>query len=210
MKILIADDHAMFREGIQHVIKDLAEHVEILEASNSEAALQHARQHSDIDLVLLDLNMPGKNGFAALDIFCEQYPTLPVVILSGSNLRSVVQRALDNGAMGFISKESSGSTMLNALRLVLSGEIYVPSSLVGHDNKQSNGQGSETLTPRQLDVLALLVEGCSNKIIAKRLGLAESTIKMHVTAIFRELNVNNRTQAAKAVENLGIDLPPTQ
>ena len=207
MKILLADDHALFREGMRHVLNDLAEHIDILEAPDCERALQHAAQHADLDLVLLDLNMPGKNGFAALDIFAEHYPALPVVILSASNLRSDMQRALESGAMGFISKDATGSVMLNALRIVLSGEVYIPPALVQHGTTHARQASEPALTPRQLDVLSLLVEGYSNKKIGNHLGLAEGTVKMHVTAILKELNVSNRTQAAMAVEKLGLQLP---
>jgi DNA-binding NarL/FixJ family response regulator len=204
MKILLADDHALFREGMRHVLDGLAEHMIILEAPDCERALQHAAQNADLDLVLLDLNMPGKNGFAALDIFAEQYPALPVVILSASSQRSDMQRALDRGAMGFISKDATGSIMLNALRIVLSGEVYIPPALM---QAPSGHPSTPVLTARQMDVLALLVEGQSNKKIGMCLGLAEATVKMHVTAIFKELNVSNRTQAAMAAEKLGLNLP---
>lgn len=207
MKILIADDHALFREGMCHVLNDLAGQVEILEAPDCTRALEHAGQHADIDLVLLDLNMPGKNGFAALDIFAERFPALPVVILSASNLRSDMQRALERGAMGFISKDATGSIMLNALRIVLSGEVYIPPALLLHSNTHGGQQPALALTQRQLEVLALLVEGHSNKKIGTHLGLAEGTVKMHVTAILKELNVSNRTQAAMAAEKLGLELP---
>jgi DNA-binding NarL/FixJ family response regulator len=207
MKILIADDHALFREGMRHVLNDLAEHIDILEAPDCERALQHAAKHADLDLVLLDLNMPDKNGFAALDMFTEQYPALPVVILSASNQRSDIQRALELGAMGFISKDATGNVMLNALRIVLSGEVYIPPALVQHSATQARRSSEPALTPRQLDVLALLVEGHSNKKIGSHLGLAEGTVKMHVTAILKELNVSNRTQAAMAVEKMGLQLP---
>lgn len=197
MKIILADDHALFREGISHVLKDLDQQVTILEASGVEQALEAARHHADIDLVLLDLNMPGQNGFEALQTFSTEFPTLPVVVLSASESRNDMQRALDLGAMGYISKGSTSNIMLNALRLVLSGEVYVPSYLL-----QNKVPEEHSLTQRQLDVLTLMDQGHSNKVIASMLDISEATVKMHVTAIFRELQVSNRTQAVLKAQKL--------
>lgn len=206
MRILIVDDHALFREGLSHVLHELDAQVIILEASDYDRALQLAANHPDLDLVLLDLHMPGKGGFAILDIFAKQYPTMPVVILSGSNQRSDIQRALNGGAMGYIPKDTTSTVMLNALRLVFSGGIYVPPQLnhAGQDLVSKASLAGHGLTPRQIDVLALVVRGCSNKEIANKLDLAEATVKMHVTSIFKTLGVNNRTQAALAAEKLGL------
>ena len=208
MKILIVDDHALFREGLCHVLDALENEVNILEAADYDRAMQTITAHPDIDLVLLDLNMPGKDGFTALDTFSHLYPTLPVVILSASNQRSDVQRALDAGAMGYIPKDTTSSIMLSALRLILSGGIYVPPNITQADNLATSPENNQTngLTPKQLQVLALLVQGYSNKDIAELMQLAESTIKMHVTAILKTLGVNNRTQAALAAEKLGLGL----
>ena len=155
--------------------------------------------------MLLDLNMPKIGGFEILENFTKSYPTLPVVIISASNKRSDIQRALALGAMGFISKDTTGDVMLNALKLILSGGIYTPPDLkqqVTHAEDQTNQ--TPDLTPRQLDVLKLMVEGHSNKIIAAELALAETTVKMHVTAILNRLAVSNRTQAAMVAEKLGL------
>lgn len=189
MKILIADDHALFREGIAHILKPLDDEVIIIETSDVEQILKVAAQQNDIDLMLIDLYMPGRNGFEALEILSKQYPTLPVVILSASNNKQDMQKAISLGAMGYIRKNSSGSVMLNALRLVIEGEIYIPSSMMRSNEKQIQ------LTGRQLDVLKLMDEGLANKLIASHLSISEPTVKMHITAIFRELNVTNRTQA---------------
>ncbi|HEY9198590.1 MAG TPA: response regulator transcription factor [Gammaproteobacteria bacterium] len=200
MKVLIADDHGLFREGLRHVLAGLGEPIEVLEAADCDAALSLAAQSADLDLVLLDLNMPGMDGFAALEHFSERYPALPVVILSAATRRSEMQRALDLGAMGFIPKDSTGSVMIQALRLVLAGGIYVPPALA-----QTATGGQETtgrFTERQRQVLTLLVQGLTNKEIARSLELAEATVKMHVTAIMKILDVSNRTQAVLAAERL--------
>lgn len=210
MKILIADDHALFREGLRHVLDDLAHPLIVLEAADCQQAMQHAMQHPDLDLVLLDLHMPGEDGFTALAFFVSRFPATPVVILSASDQYSDMQRALDLGAMGFIPKDTSGSVMLIALNLVLSGVVYIPASMIKNEHSPIPAEGQKNtsgLTPRQLEVLALLVEGSTNKEIAQHLSLAEATIKMHVTAILKSLDVNNRIRAALAVEKAGISLP---
>jgi len=209
VKILIADDHALFREGMCHVLGGLTESVTLLQASECESALKHATDHPDLDLVLLDLNMPGKDGFAVLDTFSNHYPALPVVILSASNRRNHIQRALDAGALGFIPKDTTSAVMLSALRLVLSGGIYVPPAIAIAEKPadKKSQHNTQYFTPRQLETLAFLAKGYSNKEIARYLGLSEATIKMHVTAIFKILGVSNRTQAVLAVEKLGLELP---
>lgn len=206
MKILIVDDHTLFREGICHVLNALEDDVSILEAANYDRALQNASEHPDLDLVLLDLNMPGKDGFSVLDTFTHLYPALPVVILSASNQRSDMQRALNAGAMGYIPKDTTSTVMLGALRLILSGGVYVPPSIAQQQNTntQTTNHHSNGVTPRQLEVLTLLIQGHSNKEIARELKLAESTVKMHVTSILKSLGVSNRTQAVLAAEKLGL------
>ena len=210
MKILIVDDHALFRGGLCHVLQYLDEQVDVLEASNCDCAMQHVEANPDLDLVLLDLNMPGEDGFKGLHSFSTLYPTIPVVIVSASNRRRDIQRALDTGAMGFIPKESTSSVMLNALQLVLAGSIYLPPSMAQQSNQYSKPTNDtvQTLTPRQLQVLSMVVQGHSNKVIAAQLDIAETTIKMHVTAILKSLGVSNRTQAAMAAEKLGLFLSP--
>lgn len=206
MKILVIDDHALFREGLSHVLDALDDEVNILHAPDYERALLHAAENPDLDLVLLDLNMPGKDGFTALDSFARDYPALPVVILSASNQRHDIQRALDQGAMGYIPKETTSAVMLSALQLILAGGVYIPPNLAQRDVSpdKDNFNSPLNLTPRQMDVLGLLVQGFSNKDIATQLGLSEATVKMHVTSILKGLGVSNRTQAAMAAEKLGL------
>jgi DNA-binding NarL/FixJ family response regulator len=206
LKILIIDDHALFREGLSHVLHDLAEDMTVLEAANVERAIQYVAANPDLDLVLLDLNMPGQDGFTALEVFTGQYPALPVVILSASTQRSDIQRCLDLGALGYIPKDTTSTVMLNALQLVLSGGIYTPPNIMQGDETLTTTPAPthHDLTPRQLQVLSLLVQGCSNKEIARNMVVAEATVKMHITSIFKSLGVSNRTQAAMAAEKLGL------
>jgi DNA-binding NarL/FixJ family response regulator len=207
MKILLADDHALFREGMRHVLARLGDDISIVEAGDYAQVLEQAATHADIGLVLLDLHMPGKDGFAALEMLSRQYPTLPIVVLSASENRADMQRALDAGAMGFIQKSATASVMLSALGLVLAGGVYVPPALVqlgGEVTTPAAGDDVAGLTPRQLDVLRYVIDGKTNKVIAAELGLTEATVKAHITAVFRTLKVTNRTQAALAAERLGI------
>jgi DNA-binding NarL/FixJ family response regulator len=199
MKILLADDHAMFREGVSHILQALDEEVIIIQSGNVEQALQAAAQHDDLDLALIDLYMPGKNGFDALEVLSSQQPTLPIVVLSASNNQQDMQRAVQLGAMGYIRKDSSGSVMLNALRLVMAGEVFIPSQLM-----PSSEQQATHLTQRQQDVLLLMEQGLANKLIADRLNISEATVKMHISAIFRELGVTNRTQAVLKAREMQI------
>ncbi len=207
MKILIADDHALFREGLRHVLDALGRSLTVLEAADGQQTLRLVAQHPDLDLLLLDLTMPGMHGFAALDVLGKRYPALPVVILSASSQSSDIQRALDEGAMGFIPKCSTGAVMISALQLVLSGCVYIPPEIYVHTvnahRASRDGNVENKLTPRQREVLALMQRGQPNKLIAAQLSLAEATVKMHVSAILKALAVTNRTQAVVAMEKSG-------
>jgi DNA-binding NarL/FixJ family response regulator len=206
MKILIVDDHALFRDGLRLLLQGLAEQITVLEAGDYGQVLQHIATTTNLDLLLLDLDMPGMDGFDILARFTAQFPTVPVVIISASTQRVDMQCALDAGAMGYIPKDTTSDIMLNAIRLVLSGGVYVPANMT---HKVDTGPAAEALdamilTPRQLQVLALLLRGDSNKSIALQMNLAETTIKMHVTSILQRLGVSNRTQAAVVAEKLGL------
>ncbi len=190
MKILIADDHALFREGVIHILQGLDKNVISIESSNVEQTLNTVSENDDLDLLLIDLYMPGQNGFDALEILTKSHPALPIVVLSASNNPQDMRKSIEMGAMGFIRKDSTGSVMLNALQLVLAGEIYTPSQMMNTGNEQVHH-----LTQRQLEVLQFMEQGCPNKIIASELSISEATVKMHIGAIFRELKVSNRTQA---------------
>jgi DNA-binding NarL/FixJ family response regulator len=201
MKILVADDHPLFRAGIRHVLLQLDVVVDIAEADDHSAVMLHLERHNDIALLLMDLAMPGMEGLTALETLTRRYPALPIVVLSASEERTDMQSSLDSGALGFIPKSSTPAVMLHALRLVLAGGVYVPPALVqgsvaGVTADLANKR--DELTPRQSAVLARVVEGKSNKAIASELGLTEATVKAHVTAVFKTLRVANRMQAAIA------------
>jgi len=209
MKLLIIDDHTLFREGLRLVLNALDEELLIFEASNYDDALTIVADNLDLDLALLDLNLPGKNGFNALDSITESNPVLPVIIVSASNHNSDIQQALNAGAMGYIPKDTSSEVMLSAIKLVLSGGIYAPHQSQPESSSVTTDTIKSALTPRQLEVLTLLSQGLSNKVIGQQMELAEATVKMHISAIFKTLKVNNRTQAAIAAEKLGVlDIKP--
>jgi DNA-binding NarL/FixJ family response regulator len=206
MKIILADDHALFREGARHLLQQLSgEDIQVLEAATCQEAIAHADQHEDVDLALLDLHMPGVTGVECVVHFQTAHPEVPVVVLSGSESRPNVQAVLDVGALGYIPKSSSSQVMLSAIRLVLSGGIYLPPLVMDQElsSAEANivpqvalrGQLPCCLTERQMDVLKLLAAGKPNKLIARELGLGEGTIKVHLAGIFRALEVNNRTEA---------------
>lgn len=207
-KILIADDHALIREGIRGQLRALGDDNVAIEARDWVEAFAAAASHPDLDLALVDLRMPGSEGLAALAELLRANPGLPVLVLSASEVTQNMRDALRIGAMGYVSKSEPAAIMLGAIRLVLDGGMYVPPSLAeldlgGHD-ASSPCDPAPVLTTRQLEVLRLIVEGKSNKEIAQRLDLAHATVKVHLAAIFRALHVNNRTQAAIAAERLGL------
>ena len=215
MKILLIDDHTLFREGMRLVLSQLEPDCDIVEASTCRAAIEVANTRDDFDVVLLDLNLPDMGGFEALSILREEHPHMPVVVLSASDDRATVLEALDRGAMGFIPKSSSSQVMMSALRLVLAKGVYIPPAVLNSTvpasipalpgpparPMQADDLG---LTERQMDVLGLMVQGKPNKLICRDLGLAEGTVKTHVTAVLRALGVSNRTQAVLAVSRLGL------
>ena len=204
MKILLADDHALFREGTRYLLRQLDEAVQVLEADSCRAAIAHAHAHDDIDLALLDLHMPGMDGIDCVVQFQHAHPAVPVVVLSGSESRLSVQAVLDVGALGYIPKSSSSQVMLSAIRLILSGGVYLPPLLLNQETLLVDGVADAPppccLTERQMDVLRLLAAGKPNKLIARELGLGEGTIKVHLAGIFRAFAVNNRTEAVMAAQ----------
>lgn len=215
MKILIADDHELFREGLGLVLQQLESGVALVEASDFDAAIERAQAESGVDLLLLDLAMPGMTWSEGLRQLREILPETPIVILSASEDRALVMQAVKLGAAGFIPKSSNSRVMLSALKLVLSGGVYLPPALLDQssqpaepegwrDNNKESGGANALLTPRQREVLALLGEGKSNKEIARILNLSEGTVKLHVTAILKALKVNNRTRAVVAASQMGL------
>jgi len=209
--VLIADDHALFRYGISLALEELYDDVTILQAANADEAKRIAHEAERLDLILLDLNMPGLNGISELKQYVESLPPVPVVIVSGSRQRSIIRAAIESGARGYILKSSNGEILKHVLPLVLSGELYVPAQAVASEEVSDSDASPfdettggdfnpdfKSLTPRETQVLKLLTLGYSNKEIARALGMLEGTVKVHVKSIMKKLGVNNRTQAAIA------------
>ncbi len=219
LKILIVDAHPLMRDGLANVLTGLGERVAVLQADSLEGALAALDTHPDTALVLLDLIMPDGDGTSVLEHVHAAHPEIPVVVVSGTTDHATVTAAIRHGAMGFISKRSVPPVLLGALRLVLAGEVYVPPEVLRMQlmtpprrapstaADHARGGKDPDLTKRQLDVLALLVQGKPNKVICRELGLAEGTVKAHTAAIFRALRVSNRTEAGFAVSSLGIQIP---
>jgi DNA-binding NarL/FixJ family response regulator len=213
MKIMVCDDHALFREGVIHALRELEERVELLEAADGAEALRLARANADLDLVLLDLNMPGTDGWTGLARLQQACPTLPVVILSASDDPADARRAIDAGAAGFVPKSTRGPVLRAALQLVLSGGVYLPPHVLSAAAEPApeippgaaRRRRVEGLTERQLEVLRLMARGLTNTEIGDVLGVALGTVKAHVTAIFEVLDVSNRTEAALVMRTLGLD-----
>ena len=192
MKVLLVDDHLLVRDGISLVLEQLEPDMTILTASSCSETRALLEEQGDVDLVLLDIGLPDINGIDCLKAIRQRDPLMPVVMLSGNDRQENVKAAIDAGARGFIPKSAKKEIMLSAIQLVLAGGVYLPdTSLVAESHSKISG-----LTPRQKDVLRLLADGLSNKAIAKELGMAEATVRVHVTSILRVLQVNNRTEAA--------------
>jgi two-component system nitrate/nitrite response regulator NarL len=211
MKLLVVDDHPVLRGGLCALLQQLANDVIVLEAANAEDGLGLVVQNQDLDIVLLDISMPGMNGFAAITEFGRLRPELPVVVLSSSENPKDVREALAQGALGYIPKSANQQTLLAAVRLVMNGDLYIPPVILdGADTvrlthfRSSESEEKRLLTDRQVSVLRAMSEGRSNKEIAFTLALSEKTVKAHVTAIFKILDVVNRTQAASIARKRGL------
>jgi DNA-binding NarL/FixJ family response regulator len=215
MKVLLVDDHALIRDALRGVLKELAHDATVLEASDCRQAMRLIDEHPDLHLILLDLNLPDRDGFAVLADLRKRYATISVVVLSALQDRDNVLRALDLGALGFIPKSSAREVMVNALRLVMSGGTYIPPEALARagakEVQPAPGRPVSPaelgLTERQLEVVALMMQGKSNKAISRILDVAEPTVKHHITAILKALKVTNRTEAVIAVGALGWQLP---
>lgn len=217
MQILVADDHKLVRDGLKPFLQELDATAEILDASTLSEALSAIAQAKSLGLVLLDLMMPGMDGLKGLNAVLKQCPGIPVVVVSGFSTRDHVVAAVQAGAAGFIPKTVSGTAMVNALRLVLSGEKYLPSSTFFEETPQAMPlprPASPTLTGeipapfdklsrRESEILALLVEGRTNKEIAIALELQEITIKVHLRNVYRKIGAANRAQAVRIAMSSG-------
>jgi DNA-binding NarL/FixJ family response regulator len=221
MKILIADDHRLVIEAVKAKLSELEPGIEFVLAMSVDELLAGATD--ELDLALIDLNMPGADGQAHIDEIRRRHPAVPVIVLSGYEDPAIMRSALERGVLGFIPKAYSPEVMLSAVRLVLAGGVYVPPMMLtalppGIVAGVAPTQGSEArvagassqtlehlrsvLTERQVEVLQLLSQGKPNKLIGRSLGISEGTVKIHLAAIFRALNVRNRTEAVVAAQAL--------
>ena len=214
MKILLVDDHVLIRDALRGVLKELAGDATVLEAADCRQAMRLIEANPDLHLILLDLNLPDRDGFELLADLRERYGTISLVVLSALNDRQNVVKTLDLGALGFIPKSAPRDVMVNALRLIFAGGIYIPPEALGRPSKSRHSGAGPGVSPadlgftgRQIEVLALMMQGRSNKAISRILNVAEPTVKHHVTAILKALQVANRTEAVIAVGSLGWELP---
>ena len=212
MKVLIIDDHPLILSALQSVIQGLGDNIAVSAADSGKAARAALAADAHFDLVLLDLHLGDANGFDLLSELRETYPAIAVVVVSASDRTSDVIRAIDMGAMGFVPKRASNETLVAALQQVMSGGVYVPPMTMSSDNAPNMAEQQPAhdlhaaihlpqwgLTPRQTDVLASLLKGHPNKLIARELNLSVETVKDHVAAVLRALGVSSRTQAVIAV-----------
>ena len=215
MKTLVVDDHVLIREAIRGVLRELkGEAAVILEASDSWQAMCQIEQNPDVELVLLDLGLPDRDGLEMLSELGNRYPTISVVVLSAQQDRDTVMKALDLGALGFIPKSGQREVMLSAFNLIFSGGVYIPPEILNRREPATApraapppskaGAADLGLTERQMEVLALMMQGKGNKAISRVLDLAEPTVKIHVSAILKALKVVNRTEAVIAATTLGL------
>lgn len=212
MHVLLIDDHEMFRQGMKFLLSDLNDDLEFTDAANCEEALS-VLGNSGVDLALLDLNMPGSKGLTALRQIKDEFPTVPLAVLSGLDDPSLIRDAIEVGASGFVPKASSSEVLVAALKLILAGGVYLPQAAlrgivqgpapVGDDEPER----SELLSERQTDVLMRAIQGNPNKVIARALDIAEGTVKTHLSAAFKALGVHNRTEAVFAAARLGLKPP---
>lgn len=209
MKFLVVDDHPVLREGLSALLSQVFAPAEIIQARNAEEAFAMLDRHGDLDILLLDLNMPGVAGMQVIPEVGRRRPDLPIIVLSSSEDPRDVRSAIAAGALGYVAKSATQQSLTSAIRLVLDGDVYVPPFVLNDQNaasdKRAGGAGGiERLTSRQSEILALLSRGQPNKVIAQALDLSEKTVKVHITAIFKALDVVNRTQAAAVGRQAGL------
>ena len=221
MKILLVDDHVLFREGIALLLRSLVANDSLYQAGTCDQALAAVAQDPSIELVLMDINLPGASGIDAISMIRAEFPLIPVVGLSSSDDKQTILDAIDAGAMGFIPKSSSSAVLFAALQLVLSKGIYIPPEVFLRDRSVASRTATHNiadrfgptghttpgdlgLTPRQSEVLFLILQGKSAKAICRDLSLSSSTVKIHTSAALRALNVTTRTQAVIAAGRLGL------
>jgi len=207
MRVLVADDHDLFLKGLEFILHDNYPDIELIFAHDYTEMFALLKQDRNFSLIMTDLAMPGGKWQEALHHIHDLLPETPIVVLSAVFDKEIVQKTIDIGVSGYIPKTSSNAVIISALNLVMAGGVYIPPELLNtssaDERKKENGS-PQILTPRQIEVIRAVAEGKSNKQIAYELGLSEGTIKLHVTAILKLLNVNNRTGAVREAERLGV------
>lgn len=220
MKFLIADDHELYLQGLEFVLKKEYPEAELVLAGDYDEIIKILNSQNDFDLIVTDLAMPGGNWLESLEKIHNLAPELPIIIVSAVFDKEILQKTYNIGVSGYISKSFPNNIIISAINLVLAGGMYIPPDLVkmsskntpgqfedlirGFDNSQKKNADEKLLTPRQLEVLRCLADGMSNKQIAYKLGLSEGTIKIHITLLMRALNVSNRVAAVRAGERAGL------
>jgi len=215
MRILVVDDHQLFIDGIRHILNKLDDQVNIIESNSAGVAIQHIGSDLDIDMILLDLHMPGMDGMSIIKRINSSENNIPVVIISAEENIYEIKSIIDAGAMGFIPKSSTSQELQTALMSVMSGELYFPEQIRKQINKltprrsakqssDENGPKGTGLTKRQQEILELLARGYSNKQLATSLHLSENTVKVHVSGIYRAMGVSSRTQCVKIARQNGL------
>ncbi|MDH5489413.1 MAG: response regulator transcription factor [Rhodospirillaceae bacterium] len=204
MRILIADDHKLFRAGLVLVLKQLGDDLEISEAGTGAEAIEIATTEPTPELILMDLDLPGTNGLEALSAINAVKADIPIVILSAMEDQVTISRAMELGARGYIPKSASGDVMINSLKLVISGGVCMPLGFSENGDKNKTDASTPNLTRRQLEVLRLMATGNSNKEIAHDLGISENTVRVHISAIITALDATNRTEAAYSAMRIGL------
>ncbi|WP_296491283.1 response regulator transcription factor [Rhodoferax sp.] len=211
LKILVVDDHALVREGLCQLLKGIipGQITEVLQAATCARAFELAHFNADLDLVLLDYQLPDMSGLAALEVFGKRHPELPVVILSGAANPSVVQHARELGAAGFVTKSGQSDTLLATLRKVLDGEIFHPSNFSplceSAYDVPIKTKTPPALSSRQQDVMGLMMGGLTNRQIGERLSVSAETVKFHVSSILRTFGARSRTEAVLEARRWGYD-----
>jgi DNA-binding NarL/FixJ family response regulator len=223
-KILVVDHHFLIREALCKVLKQLKGNATILEAVDGRQAMQLVAEHPDTGVVLLELNLPDRDGFSLLGELRERHPETSVVVLSARHDRDSVARALDLGALGFIPKSGQWAVMVRALELVFAGGVYIPPEMLSSEERPHPSPEPACIVPgpglmppadlgltdRQVEVLRLMMQGKSNKTIARELNISLPTVKNHVTAILGALKVANRTEAVIAALDMDWERPATE
>jgi DNA-binding NarL/FixJ family response regulator len=205
-RVIIVDDHPLFRAALKQALSGAFKGIKLDEAGTLDAVTERLDRDSDVDLVLLDLKMPGVQGLSGLMFLRAQYPAVPIAIVSASDEPPVIRRALDLGASGFIPKSLAVDDMRKAIAAILGGGVWAPEGVNSATASDSEGDALAlriaTLTPQQMRVLMMLKEGLLNKQIAFQLGVSEATVKAHVSAILQKLDVASRTQAVIAASRI--------